>query len=431
MMKPIGIALLAGALLALTATPGLAQYVVSAKSGTVNFTEGTVQLDGRALESSITHYADIKEGSVLSTEDGRAEVLLTPGITLRLGDHASLKMITNRLIDTRVELLGGKAVVEADQIGKDTNVTIVVANAAVSLPKAGIYRFNFEPAQVKVFKGEAAVLSDSEIKLVGAGKTCALGGAEVAVKKFETNDTDELDNWSQRRSELMAMANVSGANSFNAYNAYGGLNGAGSMAGMGMPYMGMPYMGCSGLGLGYMPSFGYAGATWGFLNPFNSYPSYGFWSYNPWYGMNTNIPCSGMFYNPYGFGMWSPSRVVGVVGSPTGGTTGVVHRPGRTPISGPIHGPVSLAQHPMLTLAVNGSHAPGFRAGTSMAHASGSAFSGHGGFAGSGGSGGGSAGGSTAHAAVSSSTGGVAGGAASAGSAGHAGGGGGAGGGHR
>ena len=421
-MKPIGIALLASALAALSAAPGLAQYVVSAKAGTVNLTEGQVQLDGRSLETSLTHYPDIKEGSVLSTEEGRAEVLLTPGVTLRLGDHASLRMITNRLIDTRVELLGGKAVVEADQIGKDANVTIVVNNAAVSLPKAGIYRFNFEPAQVKVFKGEAAVLSDSEIKLVGAGKTCALGGAEVAVKKFETNDTDELDNWSQRRSELMAMANVSGANSFNAYNAYGGLNGAGSMAGMGMPYMG-----CSGLGLGYMPSLGYAGATWGFLGPIGAYPSYGFWSYNPWYGMNTYIPCNGMFYNPYGFGMWSPSRVVGVVGSPTGSTTGVVHRPARTPISGPIHGPVSLAQRPMLTLAVNGSHTPGFRAGTGMTHASSSAFSGHGGFAGySGGSGGGSTGGSTAHAAVSSSTGGA--GGASGGSAGHAGGGGGGGG---
>jgi len=72
------IALLAGALLALTATPGLAQYVVSAKSGTVNFTEGQVQLDGSTLESSITHYPNIKEGSVLSTENGRAEVLLTP-----------------------------------------------------------------------------------------------------------------------------------------------------------------------------------------------------------------------------------------------------------------------------------------------------------------------------------------------------------------
>src|ERR1017187_2896130 len=134
MMKPIGIALLAVVLLALTATPGLAQYVVSAKAGTVNFTEGVVQLDGHTLESSLTRYPDLKEGSVLSTENGRAEVLLTPGVTLCLGDHASLKMITNRLIDTRLELLSGKALVEADRIDKHIRVPLLVNHAAVSLP---------------------------------------------------------------------------------------------------------------------------------------------------------------------------------------------------------------------------------------------------------------------------------------------------------
>src|ERR1017187_7082869 len=124
-MKPVGIALLSTAL-ALTATPGVAQLVVSAKSGMVNLTEGQVQLDGQSVESSLTHYPDIKEGSVLRTEDGRAEVLLTPGVTLRLGDHASFKMITNRLIDTRLELLAGSAIVEADEINKDNRVTVVV-----------------------------------------------------------------------------------------------------------------------------------------------------------------------------------------------------------------------------------------------------------------------------------------------------------------
>ncbi len=419
-MKPIGIALLASALLALTATPGLAQYVVSAKSGLVNFTEGQVQLDGHTLESSPTHYPDIKEGSVLSTQDGRAEVLLTPGVTLRLGDHASLKMITNRLIDTRVELLGGKAVVEADQIDKDTSVTIVVNSAAVSLPKAGIYRFSFAPAQLKVFKGEAAVLSDSETRLVGAGRTCALGGTEVAVKKFETDDTDALDNWSHRRSELMAMANVSGASSLNPS---GGFYGSGFAAGMGMG-MGMPFMGCGGYG--YMPSFGYAGATWGFLNPYVGYTPSGMWGYNPWYDMYTYIPCNGMAYSPYGYGFYSPSRVVGVVGSPTSGGSptrgpGIARRP-----TGPTHGPVSLlaSQRPMLALAVNGAHTPGFRGGSGTSGYS-SASSGHGGFSGY--SGGGSSG-SAARGGYSGG-GGFSGGGGSAASAGHAGGGGAVGGG--
>ena len=348
-MKPIGIALLAIVLLVLTATPGMAQYVVSAKSGTINLTEGQVKLDGHAVESSLAQYPSIKEGSVLRTEDGRAEVLLTPGVTLRLGEHSSLKMITNRLIDTRLELLSGSAAVEADEIDKDTSVTVVVNSAAVSLPKAGIYRFDFEPSQLKVFKGEAAVLAGSETTPVGGGRMCALGANTAVVQKFDTGDTDALDHWSHRRGELMAMANVSGAGS---YNSNGNLY---------RPYylsmVGMPYMGCSGLG--YMP-YGYYGS--------------GFWSYNPWYGMYTYIPCNGMAYSPYGYGFWSPTTVQSVYGSPAAPSRSLITR-------GPLRRPVSLPGRLPLALAVNGSHTPGFRGGTGSAF---TARPGYGGFNGSG-----------------------------------------------
>ena len=360
-MKPTGIALLAGALLALNATPAVAQYVVSAKSGTVNFTEGRVLLDGQSVESSLTHYPDIKEGSVLRTEDGRAEVLLTPGVTLRLGDHASFKMITNRLIDTRLELLSGQAVVEADAVAKDTSVTIVVDHAAVSLPKPGIYHFSFDPAQLKVFKGEAAVLIDSDTTLVGSGKTCPLGNTAVAEVKFNPADTDELDNWSHRRGELMAMANISGANQFNSSGGLyipsaGGYYGSAYMGGMvpgfGMGF-GMPFMGCGG---GFMPNA--------------ALYNYGFWSYNPWYDMYTYVPCNGMAYSPYGYGFWSPRTVRTVVGSPARGV-GMARGPWRgIPTRGPASG------RPALALAVNGAHSPAFRGGTSIARGSSSAFAG-------------------------------------------------------
>lgn len=271
-MKPIAIALLASALLALTVTPGRAQYVVSAKSGTINLTEGQVQMDGQKVDASIARYPAIKEASVLRTEDGRAEVLLTPGVVLRLGDHASLKMITNRLIDTRLELLGGSAEVEADLVGKDTSVTVVVNGAAVSLPKAGIYRFNFDPAQVKVFKGEAAVLTGAATTLVGAGRMCALGTEVAAVQKFAADDTDALDHWSRRRGELMSMANTASTNSPSGNGFYGG---AGFTAGLGMPFMG-----CSGYGM--MPGFGYGGSLWAMGNPYAANPASGAWSYNSW-----------------------------------------------------------------------------------------------------------------------------------------------------
>src|SRR6202044_3552791 len=111
--------------LAASALPAAAQSVISAKSGLLSYVEGQVKLNDQPVEFSTTRFADVKENSIVTTLDGRAEVLLTPGVTLRMGENSSLRMITNRLVDTRVELLTGSAVVEADMISKDTSVTVV------------------------------------------------------------------------------------------------------------------------------------------------------------------------------------------------------------------------------------------------------------------------------------------------------------------
>ncbi len=54
----------------------------------------------------------MEKGQTLATEDARAEVLLTPGVFLRLGSHSSFKMVSNLLSDTRLEVLSGTAIVE-------------------------------------------------------------------------------------------------------------------------------------------------------------------------------------------------------------------------------------------------------------------------------------------------------------------------------
>ena len=61
-------------------------------------------------------------------------------------------MITNRLIDTRLEFLTG-SIVESDDILKDNAVTVVAKDATVHLRKTGIYRFDAEPAGVARLKG--------------------------------------------------------------------------------------------------------------------------------------------------------------------------------------------------------------------------------------------------------------------------------------
>src|SRR5690242_18022938 len=86
-----------------------AQPVISAKAGVVSRAEGEVFIADKALENSQATFPEVKENSILSTKQGRAEVLLTRGVYMRMGESASFKMLTNRLIDTRLEILSGSA----------------------------------------------------------------------------------------------------------------------------------------------------------------------------------------------------------------------------------------------------------------------------------------------------------------------------------
>jgi hypothetical protein len=137
--------------------------------------------------------------------------MLPPGFMLRMGENGSLKMLANRLIDTRVEMLAGSAVLEVDQTNQDYNVTIALKNGVVTLSKVGVYRFDSEPARIKVFHGTASVQIGGENVMVATGKMLSLAGDTTTAEKFDVEATDALDNWSRRRAEAMALANVSGA----------------------------------------------------------------------------------------------------------------------------------------------------------------------------------------------------------------------------
>ena len=103
---------------ALTTSSMWAQSVISAHSGVIHLTEGTVELDGQAVQSpaKLGEFVDVKTGQTLATKDGDAEVLLTPGVFLRLAENSSFKMVSNKLDDTRIEVLGGSAMVQVGEL---------------------------------------------------------------------------------------------------------------------------------------------------------------------------------------------------------------------------------------------------------------------------------------------------------------------------
>src|SRR6202012_200355 len=122
--------------------------------------EGDLSIDGTPAQSKTGRFSEIKEQSVLCTAQGRAEVLLTPGVFLRVGENSAIKMLDNRLVSTRVAILSGTVIVESDDPKtsvRDSPVTLIYRDYVIRLVKRGLVEISSNPAQLKVYKGEAVV----------------------------------------------------------------------------------------------------------------------------------------------------------------------------------------------------------------------------------------------------------------------------------
>src|SRR5437899_331574 len=98
----------------LSGSAAFAQQVISARSGLIHYVEGAVQLDGQPVEVKIASFKEMKDNSELRTVDGRAEILLSPGAFLRLGENSAVRMVSGKLTDSRLEFLSGEALIEAE-----------------------------------------------------------------------------------------------------------------------------------------------------------------------------------------------------------------------------------------------------------------------------------------------------------------------------
>ena len=89
------------------------QQIISAKSGLLNHIEGNALLNGYQIMVRPGEFPQMNEGDALRTEKGHQEVLLGPGVFLRLGENSAFRLVSALLTDTRVDFEKGSAVVEA------------------------------------------------------------------------------------------------------------------------------------------------------------------------------------------------------------------------------------------------------------------------------------------------------------------------------
>ena len=229
-------------------------WAIPARPGMINYIEGKALIGGQPVTSKDVGRAELDPNQTIKTGLGKAEILLTPGVFLRIGDHSELRMVSPGLTDTRVELLSGEAQVEATDVHKENHIQVLDHGFTTTLLKNGLYAFKADPPAVSVYDGKAEVQSGDNRVTLGKGKQVLPGGPLKAVS-FDRNYQDELYHWSKLRDGYLAEASMGSAR----------------------VYMVNPY--------------GWYGSGW-------------YW--NPYFSMYSFVPGAGYLYSPFGYGFYSP-----------------------------------------------------------------------------------------------------------------------------
>jgi hypothetical protein len=173
-------------------------------------------------------------------------------------------MVSNSLTDTQVMVNQGEAMVEVDELYKENNLRIRQPGADTRITKTGLYDFDASNGDVRVFDGKAVVRADDHDVTLKKNHEFQLNSAKLKAKGFnkdQVTKNDDLYRWSSRFGVPVGCSDVNAAQMYYAN--------------------GVVRTGMVGSG----------------------------WYWDPWFAGYTFLPGSGFFYNPFGWGFYSPLMV--------------------------------------------------------------------------------------------------------------------------
>ena len=233
----------------------------NARPGTINYVEGQVAIGNQELGADAIGSAELANGQTLTTQTGKAEILLTPGVVLRVADNSAVKMISADLANTQVEVDMGRALLEVSDIHKQNNIRIDENGVSTKLLQKGLYDFDAAHNLVRVFQGKAEVYTDKKLTLTAGHEVALNSTGKLSAKGFDSKQyEDDFYRWSGLRAGYMSEANVDAARVY--------INGGPGWVGPG-------------------------------------------WYWDQGFGAYTFIPGDGIFYSPFGWGFYSPFALYG------------------------------------------------------------------------------------------------------------------------
>jgi len=257
----------------------------------LSYIEGGVEIDRNTgqFEKAITNLP-ITTGAKLRTEaDGRAEVELEDGSTVRLGSNTAVQFPQLSLRDSGVkastiEVQNGTAYVEFSG-AKGNELSVRFADQRIELTQAAHLRIicGQQGQSVAVFKGNIQVEGPSGTVQVKKNQTATLdpsANAPVIAKEVEP---EPLDSWDKQQSQYQQRY---ASNSYDNYSPY--RYGTSDLA-----YYGT-FFNAPGYGMLWQPYF--VGAGW---DPFMD----GAWAFTPGFGFGwvSGYPWG---WVPYHYGSW-------------------------------------------------------------------------------------------------------------------------------
>ncbi|MHB1022902.1 MAG: FecR domain-containing protein [Acidobacteriaceae bacterium] len=233
--------------------------------GAINYVEGRAFINGHPLVDGSSGNSTLVPGQRLTTGNGKVEILLTPGVFLRVGENSTVRLVSPDLTHTEVALDRGHADVEVDQIYKENTLLVDLSDGQTQMLNHGLYAFNADPQQVEVFDGQASVYPGSDYNTdvqpieVKGSHELAINGEPAKPQHFNKRSAqDQLYQWSSLRSQYLGEANVQLAESYAGED-------------------------------GFDPGWYWAGDPYGY----------------------TWLPGDGLFWNPFGLGFYSPAYLYG------------------------------------------------------------------------------------------------------------------------
>ncbi|MGB7729759.1 MAG: hypothetical protein WBL50_17140 [Candidatus Acidiferrum sp.] len=203
-----------------------------ARPGTLNYVEGQVTLGSKSLDALSIGTVGLDPGQTLTTQNGKAELLLTHGVFVRLGPSSAATMIASGLTSTRLSVDEGEAFVEVTEIHPENDLRILEDGVSTELVKMGLYNFNANLHVVRVLDGEAIVDDGEKSVTVKAIHMVDLSAVPLKVQKFDKKETEveDLYHWTSLRSAYLAEANADYAPTYSL----GGFGAGTGTAGIGI-----------------------------------------------------------------------------------------------------------------------------------------------------------------------------------------------------